>query len=155
MPGACAVLDVVGRGSLLPSPEEEEPEAEAPRGSSRSTTPGARSRAATPSAIRRQEEKGLTGCRSEFGTLNMSWSLDPIMNMRAATASRLMCHKWKMFVRLVLIKEAHRAEAVRWRRNPRWMARVASREAAWVWGHYGGATQYLRRAEAEALFRSE
>jgi hypothetical protein len=104
--------------------------------------------------VEREQNKALTGAMSEFGCLNMAWSQDPIMNIRSSMGARLMMVKWRQFSQMLIIKEAHRMENVRWRRNARWLSRNTSRELAWIWGHLGGATQLTRGVTTEPLFRA-
>ena len=107
----------------------------------------------SPSAVKREQNKGLTGAMTEFGCLNMAWSLDPLMNVRASMGARIMMVKWRQFSQMLVIRAAHIAEKVKWRRNARWLSRSTSRELGWMWGHLGGAAQLTRGATAEPLFR--
>ncbi len=137
---------------------DEGAQAEIPETEEAAAAPKARGRrekshGPTPSEIKRKEQKALTGCRSDFGCLAMGWSEDPTLNVRAALASRLMAYKWRMFVKMALIRQAHLLESVKHKRNPRWLARSLGKEMAWVWGHAGSAVQYLRQPPAEVLHR--
>ena len=132
-----------------------EPEAEA---SARSATPPLlrkerAPRGISPSAARREQSKALTGALSEFGCLNMSWSEDPVMNIRSSLGSRLLTFKWKLFVQMAVMRRAHQMERVVWKRNARWLSRATSKELSWIWGHTGGAAQLTRGATTEHLFR--
>ena len=135
-------------GAQAEIPETEEAAA-APKARARRET----SQGPTPSEIKRKEQKALTGCCSDFGCLAMGWSDDPTMNVRAALASRLMVYKWRMFVKMALIRRAHLLERVKFKQNPRWLTRSLGREMAWVWGHVGSAVHYLRQPPAEVLHR--
>ena len=50
-------------------------------------------------------------------------------------------------------REAMWEEGRRWRRNPRWLAVMFSREAASIYGHMGASVKYFRGLQGHVLFK--
>ena len=66
---------------------------------------------------------------------------------------RLIAHKWKQFCWMLRIKAAVERDRQIWRRNPRWLAGMFSKEVAAIWGHLGGATRVLSGVRGPPMMR--
>ena len=93
-------------------------------------------------------------CRNaEFPTLGMTLSGDAVFNMSWVIHGRLIVHKWKQLVWMVRARDALEAEGRRYKRHPRWLAMMFSRETAALWGHLGGAVKTLQGPRGPPLMK--
>ena len=110
--------------------------------------------AARPPASKQTRKKALTGDLADFPTLGLTLSADPAMNMGYVLMSRILVHKWKVFLMGLRVQEAFaHSQSLAWRRNPRWLAGLLGTETASIWGHLGSATRSLRGKDGPPLFR--
>jgi hypothetical protein len=123
------------------SEEEEEEEEEAPP--PKPPKP-------SPKRPARSETAALTGHLAPFSTLSCRRSHDPVLSAAWELHGRLVTFKWKQ---LLWMLRAREALGRRWRRNPRWLAVMFSREAASIYGHMGASVKYLRGLQGPALFK--
>ena len=93
----------------------------------------------------KEQRAGLTGELTDFATLGMTCSQEPIENIKRVLHSRLTTFQWKKFVWLLRVRQAAYQEGAALRRRPaRWVATLQAREIGWVWGHLGGTTKVLK-----------
>ena len=66
------------------------------------------------------------------------WSQEVALNMVFAMGSRMRTFLWKKLLWQLRVKSAvDRIQGARWKRNPRWLAMLLSKEVGAIWGHYG------------------
>ena len=90
----------------------------------------------TKSLSKKEQVLAVTGLNAEFPTLGMTLSGDAVFNMSWV--------KWKQLVWMARARNALEAEGRRYKRHPRWLAMMFSRETAALWGHLGGAVKTLQ-----------
>lgn len=96
-----------------------------------------------------QAVKALTGEQANYPTLSHVWSQEVAMNLVFSTASRMRVFLWKKLVWQLRVKDAveKTARGVKWKRNPRWLAMLFSKEVAALWGHFGSMRQRLNNKD--------
>ena len=93
---------------------------------------------------KREAQKALTGEQADYPSLSHVWSQEVAMNMVFSMASRMRVFLWKKLLWQLRVKNAvDRIQGARWKRNPRWLALLLSKEVAALWGHYGALRQRL------------
>lgn len=75
--------------------------------------------------------------------LNMAWELH----------GRLVVHKWKQIVWMLRARAVFERSRIEWRRHPRWLASMAGRELASIWGQTGAAAQYMNSKNGPPLMK--
>ena len=89
--------------------------------------------------------------RAAFQTLDLERSHDLVFNMSFEIAARLTTFKWKQL--LLMLRARAAVGERRWRRPCRWLAGLAAREVASLWGHLGASAQRLRGQDGPSLLR--
>ena len=93
---------------------------------------------------KRDAQKALTGEQADFPSLSHVWSQEVALNMVFSMASRMRVFLWKKLLWQLRVKSAvDRIQGARWKRNPRWLALLLSKEVSALWGHYGALRQRL------------
>ena len=135
--------------------EEEEEEAKPPPKAKKAPKAKASPKPKTASKARpaRSEMAALTGQLAPFSTLSCRRSHDPVLSTAWELHGRLVTFKWKQFLWMARVREAVWQEGRRWRRNPRWLALMFSREAASIYGHMGASVKCLRGLQGPTLFQ--
>ena len=97
---------------------------------------------------KQQASRALTGEQANFPSLSHMWSQEVAMNMVFAMASRMRTFLWKKLLWQLRVKSAvDRMQGARWKRNPRWLAMLLSKEVGAIWGHYGALRQKLNNPD--------
>lgn len=100
---------------------------------------------------KRDGQKALTGEMADFPSLSHVWSNEVAYNMVFSLASRMKVFLWKKLLWQLRVKKAVEmtvgAQGARWKRNPRWLAKLLGKEVAAMWGHYGAMRQKLHNPE--------
>ena len=96
----------------------------------------------------------ITGANSDFPTLGLTRSHDPVFNMGFVIHGRLVTHKWKQLVwqlrgRAALAVDQHRP----WKRPVRWLAALHGTETSAMWGHLGVASRELKAPKGAGLYK--
>ena len=89
--------------------------------------------------------------KAAFQTLALERSHDLVFNMSFEIAARLTTFKWKQL--LLMLRARAAVGERRWRRPCRWLAGLAAREVASLWGHLGASAQRLRGQDGPSLLR--
>lgn len=134
-----------GRGKArtsAPTPVEEQ-----------ETKPIKLNKVKTSSICKKEQTLAVTGLNAEFPTLGMTVSHDAVFNMSWIIHGRLIVHKWKQLVWMVRVKDALAADGRRFKRHPRWLALMFSREVAALWGHLGTTTKTLAGPRGPPLMK--
>ena len=108
-----------------------------------------------PASTKVTREKRLTGLEADFASLSLNRSSDVVENVKLTLMAHLTTFQWKKFVWMLRMRAAMEEEQMRWRRNPRWLARMFGKELAWLWGHIGGARQQINMPKNLPLFGAE
>ena len=99
------------------------------------------------------ESRALTGSLADYPSLSTMHSNEVAINMVFVMAARMRTFLWKKMLWQLRVKKAVEAmPQARWKRNPRWLAGLLSREVGWLWGHYGAMRQRLSAPEVWSLF---
>lgn len=96
------------------------------------------------SRAKASETKALTGLRADYPSLSHTFSNEVALNMVFVMAQRMRTFLWKKLLWQLRVKKAvEMMPQARWKRNPRWLAMLLSKEVGWVYGHYGALKQKL------------
>jgi len=97
---------------------------------------------------KQQANRALTGEQANFPSLSHMWSQEVALNMVFAMGSRMRTFLWKKLLWQLRVKSAvDRIQGARWKRNPRWLAMLLSKEVGAIWGHYGALRQKLNNPD--------
>ena len=102
-----------------------------------------RSKAAAAKS-KRDTTKALTGEAADYPSLSHVWSGEVALNMVFSMAARMRVFLWKKLLWQLRVKSAvEKMTGARWKRNPRWLAMLLSKEAGALYGHFGALRQRL------------
>eukprot|EP00438_Fugacium_kawagutii_P036584 Skav211981 [mRNA] locus=scaffold1330:233097:236289:- [translate_table: standard] len=125
------------------------------QGAARSSSQAPKEKVVVSSKTRTKQDqtKEITGELANFPTLGMTVSSDAVFNASWIIHGRLVTHKWKQLTWMLRIKEAFIENRMTWKRNPRWLALMFSREMAALWGHIGCCSRVLSGPKGPPLMR--
>ncbi|CAE7534115.1 unnamed protein product, partial [Symbiodinium microadriaticum] len=95
-----------------------------------------------------QQHRALTEEKADYPSLSHVWSAEVGLNLAAATRSRMVTFGWKRMLWQLRVKQAIEQEGTkRWKRNPRWLAKLFGKEVAALWGHFGAMRQKINNPD--------
>ena len=108
---------------------------------------------ASRAAAKKAETAALTGVRAEYPSLSNCWSGEVAINIVESFRSRMIAYLWKKLLWQLRVKDAVTVmcPGAKWKKNPRWLAKLLGQEIASQWGHLGALRQRLHSPASLAL----
>jgi hypothetical protein len=120
---------------------------------SHSQSPQVATAKSTKAVDKVKQKAALTGQNADFPTLGMTQREDVAFNISYVIHSRMVTFKWKQLTWMLRARAAFQRSEMTWKRHPRWLAMMLSKDVASLWGHLGCTTKSLRGVAGPPLFR--
>ena len=113
--------------------------------------PKSKTKVSSKTKDKKETRLEITGQYADFPVLGMTHSHDAVFNMSWVLHGRLAVHF--QLVWLLRSRVAMESYELPWKRHPRWLAMMMSKEVAAIWGHLGGAVKTLSGPRGPQLLK--